>query len=287
MISLKGVTDEKQADSVVASVVKNSFSSGSRYWAVLKNDRILFFKNENSSKLYNAMSVDKVSTADDIITYSSFNYNNNEYKLSLISKRSYVLSSADIGKFRIYFYLYIMCISVILLTIVYSLHRYAMSINEKLIVAESEMKNKNKTIQGLSEVAITNSSRESINVEYLSKCDSYKYKFYINASHSIYIDGNLGESHPHTWEISVEVVKMNNSFVEFDKFENVVEEYLSKFQDSYINDIEPFDKINPTLENICAFFKDEFIALTEKSGLSLIEIGISETPSRSYIITNK
>lgn len=29
---------------------------------------------------------------------------------------------------------------------------------------------------------------------------SYKFKFYINARHSVNFDGNQSDIHPHTWE---------------------------------------------------------------------------------------
>ena len=35
----------------------------------------------------------------------------------------------------------------------------------------------------------------------------YKFKFYMDARHAIYIGGKLGEVHPHTWEIALHVVK--------------------------------------------------------------------------------
>lgn len=35
----------------------------------------------------------------------------------------------------------------------------------------------------------------------------YKFKFYMDARHAIYIGGKLGEVHPHTWEIVLHVVK--------------------------------------------------------------------------------
>ena len=35
----------------------------------------------------------------------------------------------------------------------------------------------------------------------------YKFKFYLNARHGIYKNGLMGEIHPHTWEIVINVVK--------------------------------------------------------------------------------
>ncbi|MDD3959750.1 MAG: 6-pyruvoyl tetrahydrobiopterin synthase [Clostridiaceae bacterium] len=116
------------------------------------------------------------------------------------------------------------------------------------------------------------------------KYSQYNFKFYLNANHAIYLNGVLGQSHPHTWEISIEAIKIRDDFIQFDVIEKQVERYISAFQDTDINQTPPFDVINPTLENICAFFKDELNKLLSSNGWLLSRIEISETPARSYII---
>jgi len=112
----------------------------------------------------------------------------------------------------------------------------------------------------------------------------YKFKFYLNASHSIYINGVHGERHPHTWEFSVHMLKMREEFVMFNFIEKQIEDLLEVYQDKFINELEPFNTINPTLENICTYFKDTFRDLLNREGWILLLIQISETPTRSYII---
>lgn len=114
--------------------------------------------------------------------------------------------------------------------------------------------------------------------------DQYRFKFYFDASHSIYIAGTLGQSHPHTWEVIINTVRVRKSFVPFDKIEKKVESFLSQYQDTYINSIEPFTTINPTLENICNYFKESIQFMLYEDGWLLLSIEISETPVRSYII---
>ncbi|MFT3951456.1 MAG: 6-carboxytetrahydropterin synthase [Oscillospiraceae bacterium] len=116
------------------------------------------------------------------------------------------------------------------------------------------------------------------------KYSQYKFKFYLNANHAIYLRGVLGQNHPHTWEITLDTIKVRDEFVQFDAVEKSVEAYLSVFQDQDINRCEPFTVINPTLENICAFFKTELARIFAKSGWLLTRIELAETPTRSYII---
>ncbi|NLW89832.1 MAG: 6-pyruvoyl tetrahydrobiopterin synthase [Clostridiaceae bacterium] len=116
------------------------------------------------------------------------------------------------------------------------------------------------------------------------KISRYNFKFYLNASHAIYLNGILGQSHPHTWEVSLDTIKVRDDFIQFDVIEKEVERFFSSFQDTDINKTPPFDVINPTLENICAFLRDELGKLLSSNGWLLTRIEISETPSRSYII---
>lgn len=112
----------------------------------------------------------------------------------------------------------------------------------------------------------------------------YRFKFYINASHSIYLNEVLGEQHPHTWEIILNTIKLKDNFIIFNDIEKHIEKYLERFQDVYINKVPPFDTLNPTLENICGYFKDSIQKLLFEKGWLLLSIEISETPTRSYII---
>jgi len=116
------------------------------------------------------------------------------------------------------------------------------------------------------------------------KYSQYKFKFYLNANHAIYQGGVLGQNHPHTWEISLDTVKAKNDFVQFDFIEKSVEKFFADFQDTDINKIEPFTVTNPTLENLCEFFKNELEKLLGSHGWLLTKIEMSETPTRSYII---
>lgn len=116
------------------------------------------------------------------------------------------------------------------------------------------------------------------------KYDLYKFKFYLNASHLIYLNGVSGEKHPHTWEITIDTLKISNDFIQFHDIEKFVEDLLEKYQNQLLNEIEPFVFVNPILENICEYFKIEIQKLLTRNGWFLTSIEISETPTRSYII---
>ncbi|WP_167958714.1 6-carboxytetrahydropterin synthase [Anaerosporobacter faecicola] len=112
----------------------------------------------------------------------------------------------------------------------------------------------------------------------------YKFKFYLNASHAIYIHGNLGERHSHTWEIMLHTLKMKENFIEFHHVEERMEGFFETYQGRYLNEVEPFQTMNPTIENCCEYFKQELADLLRQEGWILLAIELSETPTRSYVI---
>lgn len=112
----------------------------------------------------------------------------------------------------------------------------------------------------------------------------YKFKFYLNASHAIYIGGSIGAKHPHTWEIMIHVLKEKEEFIQFSNLENKIENWMKRYQDKFLNEVSPFDRMNPTMENCCDYFKDVFKQLLIEEGWLLLSIEMSETPTRSYYV---
>ena len=111
----------------------------------------------------------------------------------------------------------------------------------------------------------------------------YKFKFYLNARHGIYINGKLGQAHPHTWEIILHVVKGKDQFVQFDSLEKTVEQFMEPYQNQLLNEIPPFDMINPTLENCAHYFKDRLQEILNREGWIFLMMEMSESPAREGI----
>ncbi len=113
----------------------------------------------------------------------------------------------------------------------------------------------------------------------------YRYKFYLDANHYIYTPaGTPGMIHPHTWEFAVELKNKNGDFVMFHEIESLINEVLKPFQNICLNEVAPFNKTVPTLENIGEYFKEIIRQKMELMNWELLQMEISETPSRSYIL---
>lgn len=113
----------------------------------------------------------------------------------------------------------------------------------------------------------------------------YKFKFYLNASHYIIINGKQGEAHPHTWEFILDVVLPNSEFVQFSVYERTIESIFATYQNQVMNEVPPFDTVIPTLENMVESFGEIVRERIQAVGGQLEQIEGSETPTRSYIIS--
>lgn len=113
----------------------------------------------------------------------------------------------------------------------------------------------------------------------------YQFKFYLNAGHSISFQGQKGETHPHTWEFLIVILIRRENFREYHVYEKAIETFIAKYQNSVLNDIEPFDTIIPTLENIVDNFGQSIRQIVRNMEGVLCRIEGSETPTRRYNIT--
>lgn len=114
---------------------------------------------------------------------------------------------------------------------------------------------------------------------------TYRFKFYLNGNHYIIINGVEGETHPHTWEFTIDIMIKDDSFVEFNQYERSISHYFDKYQNGIMNDFEPFDTVIPTLENMSEKFILDIKDIVEEGNGKLVKMESSETPTRSYIIS--
>ena len=114
----------------------------------------------------------------------------------------------------------------------------------------------------------------------------FKYKFYLNMNHSVEMQGKQGEIHSHTWEIAMIVSMSQDEFVRFSDIEEVADGVLESYQDKYLNEIAPFNTVNPTLENVCDYLFYKVSKAMQERGWILLAMEMSETPSRVYQVSN-
>ncbi|WP_180366373.1 6-carboxytetrahydropterin synthase, partial [Oenococcus oeni] len=65
----------------------------------------------------------------------------------------------------------------------------------------------------------------------------------------------------------------------------VITETISGLSGKFLNIIAPFDKINPTLENLTNYLFDMITDSLKKINCKLIRIEVGESPTRFYCIS--
>ena len=103
------------------------------------------------------------------------------------------------------------------------------------------------------------------------------------AAHSLRdYPGNCSRLHGHNWGVEVkvqsEVLDETGIAIDFREIKNQTKEVANRLDHFYLNDIKPFDEINPTAENIAKYFFDELKKLINTDTVSVKELTIWEPP---------
>jgi 6-pyruvoyltetrahydropterin/6-carboxytetrahydropterin synthase len=73
--------------------------------------------------------------------------------------------------------------------------------------------------------------------------------------------GACSRMHGHNWKVEVEVISsqldQTGMAIDFKRIKQAANEVGNRLDHRYLNDIPPFDRMNPTAENIAAWFFQE------------------------------
>jgi len=101
-------------------------------------------------------------------------------------------------------------------------------------------------------------------------------------------DGECERLHGHNWKVEISVISeiLNElgMVMDFKDLKDKSKALINRFDHQYLNDIPPFDRINPTTENMAKYIFDELSKLinTENIKISKVSIWESDTCSASY-----
>ena len=79
---------------------------------------------------------------------------------------------------------------------------------------------------------------------------------FLNAKHYMVFGNKKGATHGHSWQFQVEtaVSVQDSSFVKFEDLDRYINKMIAPYQRSVLNEVAPFDTIEPLTENIAALF---------------------------------
>ena len=93
--------------------------------------------------------------------------------------------------------------------------------------------------------------------------------------------GQCANLHGHNWKVEVEVEAVEldeiGMAVDFKVVKNLAREIAGRLDHQYLNDLEPFTRINPTAENIAQWFFREMAREINQPGLRVSALTLWET----------
>lgn len=93
--------------------------------------------------------------------------------------------------------------------------------------------------------------------------------------------GACARMHGHNWKVELEVVasKLNDIgiAIDFKQMKKATNEVCDRLDHQYLNDIAPFDMINPTAENIAAWLYGEIGRLVNTDHVKVRAVTLWET----------
>ena len=94
--------------------------------------------------------------------------------------------------------------------------------------------------------------------------------------------GDCARLHGHNWQVEVSVCSQvlddSGIAIDFREIKKQTKLVVKRLDHQYLNEIKPFDVINPTAENIAKYFFDEIALLITNKDVKVKEVMIWETP---------
>ncbi|HHJ12559.1 MAG TPA: 6-carboxytetrahydropterin synthase QueD [Chromatiales bacterium] len=93
--------------------------------------------------------------------------------------------------------------------------------------------------------------------------------------------GQCSRMHGHNWKVEAEVeattLDDTGMAIDFKEIRRQVKSITDRLDHYYLNEIPPFDTINPTAENIAAYLYRELARAIERPGLKVAAVTLWET----------
>lgn len=93
-------------------------------------------------------------------------------------------------------------------------------------------------------------------------------------------EGECARVHGHNWQVRVTVAAeetgANGIAIDFKDLKRLTNEVLARLDHTYINEVAPFDKMNPTSENIARWLYEELNPKLREKGVRLARIDVQE-----------
>ena len=106
------------------------------------------------------------------------------------------------------------------------------------------------------------------------------------AAHSLRnYPGDCSRLHGHNWQVEVSVAAKTldetGIAIDFRDIKKQTKTVAKRLDHQYLNEISPFDELNPTAEHIAKYFYEELSKLVNNKTVNIKKVTIWETPRAS------
>lgn len=118
---------------------------------------------------------------------------------------------------------------------------------------------------------------------------SIKLVSFVNARHYVSFGQNIGPVHAHSWQIQMEirVPSKNPELVAFAKIFEAIKSVLNPYENIVLNHVHPFNRIQPTTENIALYIYNQLEDALSAIGLGMGKLTVWETPTRGIEVASR
>ena len=113
---------------------------------------------------------------------------------------------------------------------------------------------------------------------------------YFSAAHNLRgYHGKCEELHGHNWKVSVQVgaekLDQLGMVIDFKELKKELNKVIQKLDHKYLNDVPPFDSINPSSENIAYYIFQELKKAINSGRIKVIKVSVweSEDSTATYL----
>ncbi|NLK51882.1 MAG: hypothetical protein GX295_05500, partial [Syntrophomonadaceae bacterium] len=155
---------------------------------------------------------------------------------------------------------------------------------EKLLAVEQEI----SRLQGERFSRLPASKAAGDEYAYDDNTYSMKIVGFVNARHFVVFGDTTGPVHAHSWQIEtvVNIPREISETIEFSRVSQIITAALEPYENTILNQVHPFDLIQPTTENIAMYFFNRLNEFLAELGLSLSQLNLWETPTRGIQVNH-
>lgn len=112
---------------------------------------------------------------------------------------------------------------------------------------------------------------------------------FLNGRHYMLFTDKQGQTHGHSWQFQAEVkVPVNyDSFVKFEDLDKLLNKLLEPYQRNILNEVSPFDIVEPLTENITVYFFNTLDDALENFNVHLVRLTVWENPTKGIEVTSR